>query len=146
MVDSRLNDIDDCLYRVAIRVLIVQDDKVLIVKEASDSWWALPGGGVDHGETVESTLVREVEEELGVPAQEISSDFQIAHYTIGNIVNGVPRMNLYFKASISGELVRRTDHVEKWAWVTKNEFLKENLHPSYDKAKLVEVIFEDKNG
>jgi hypothetical protein len=27
-IDSRLNDIDDCLYRVAARVLIVQDDKV----------------------------------------------------------------------------------------------------------------------
>ena len=62
-IDPRLNDIDDCLYRVAARVLIVQDGKVLLVKEAiGGTWWALPGGGVDHGETVESSLVREVEE------------------------------------------------------------------------------------
>jgi len=31
-IDSRLNDIDDCLYRVAIRVLVVQDDKEVLVK------------------------------------------------------------------------------------------------------------------
>lgn len=140
-VDPRLNDIDDCLYRVAIRVLIVQNDKVLLVKEASDDWWAFPGGGVDHGETVESTLIREVEEELGVPVKAVSPDFQIVHYNIGNVVNAVPRMNLYFKASIPKELLNKTAHVEKWAWFTKDEFLELDMHPSYDKYKLVGVIF-----
>src|SRR2546423_3258097 len=129
-IDTRLNDIDDCLYRVAARVLIVQDDKVLLVKEASDDWWALPGGGIGHGETVESSLVREVEEELGVPAKEVSSDFQIVHYNIGNVVNGVPRMNLFFKASLAENLLAKTDHVKKWSWFTKDAFLKLDMHPS----------------
>jgi ADP-ribose pyrophosphatase YjhB (NUDIX family) len=57
-IDSRLNDIDDCLYRVAARVLVVQNDKVLLVRESDDDWWAMPGGGVDHGESIESTLIR----------------------------------------------------------------------------------------
>lgn len=141
MIDPRLNDIDDCLYRVAIRVLIIQDDKVLLVKEADDDWWALPGGGVDHGETVASALVREVEEELGVLANKVSSDFQIVHYNIGNVVNGVPRMNLFFAASVPEELLGKTDHVAEWKWFTKDEFLKLDMHASYDKAKLVDVIF-----
>lgn len=140
-IDPRLNDIDDCLYRVAIRVLIIRDDKVLLVKEVDDDWWALPGGGVDHGETVESTLVREVEEELGVPAGKVSSDFQIVHYNIGNIVNAVPRMNLFFKASVPEELLGKTDHVVEWKWFAKDAFLELDMHPSYDKAKLVDVIF-----
>jgi len=141
MIDPRLNDIDDCLYRVAIRVLIVQGDKVLLVKEAGDDWWALPGGGVDHGETVESTLVREVEEELGVPAKEVSSDFQIVHYNIGNVVNAVPRMNLFFKATVPEPMLKKTDHVSEWRWLTKDEFIRQDLHPSYDKAELTNVIF-----
>jgi 8-oxo-dGTP pyrophosphatase MutT (NUDIX family) len=140
-IDPRLNDIDDCLYRVAIRALIVQNDKVLLVKEASDSWWAFPGGGVDHGETVASCLAREVEEELGVPAKEVSSDFQIVHYNIGNVVNAVPRMNLFFKASVPAELLKKTAHVATWVWFTKREFLERAMHPSYDKATLVDVIF-----
>jgi 8-oxo-dGTP diphosphatase len=142
-IDPRLNDIDDCLYRVAVRVLIVQDNKVLLVKEASGGWWALPGGGIDHGETVESALVREVEEELGVPAQEISSNFEIVHYNIGNVVHSIPRMNLYFKASVPGGLLAETNHVEKWAWFTKDAFLRLEMHASYDKAELVNVIFGD---
>jgi len=138
-IDPRLNDIDDCLYRVAIRVLIVQDDKVLLVKE-HEQWWAFPGGGVDHGEAVESCLTREVEEELGVPAEDVSSDFQIVHYNVGKVVNGVPRMNLFFKASVPA-LLGRTDHVAEWQWFTKDEFLQLDIHPSYDKAELVDVIF-----
>jgi|SRR6185503_9548619 len=142
-VDSRLNDIDDCLYRVAIRVLIVQKDKVLLVKEVSDGWWALPGGGIDHGEMVETSLRREVEEELGVPAKEVLSNFQIVHYNIGNVVNGVPRMNLFFKATVPEKLLEKTAHVTEWKWFTKDEFLKVDMHPSYERTKLVGVIFGD---
>jgi 8-oxo-dGTP diphosphatase len=140
-IDSRLNDIDDCLYRVAVRVLIVQDNQVLLVRESSDKWWALPGGGVDYGETVESTLTREIEEELGVPAKRITSDFEIVYYNIGNVVNAVPRMNLFFKASVPEELLKKTDHVAERGWLTKDEFLKLDMHPSYDKAELADVIW-----
>ncbi|HEY2004116.1 MAG TPA: NUDIX domain-containing protein [Candidatus Saccharimonadia bacterium] len=140
-IDPRLDNIDDCLYRVAIRVLIVQNGKILLIKEASDNWWALPGGGVDHGETVESTLTREVEEELGVPAKEISSDLQIAYYNLGSVVNGIPRMNLFFKASVPEELIKKTTEVTEWNWFSNDEFLAADIHPSYDKAKLAEVVF-----
>ena len=140
-IDPRLNEIDDCLYRVAARVLVVQDDKILLVKEASDDWWALPGGGIDHGESIELTVAREVEEELGVPAREVSSDFRIVYYNIGNVVNAVPRMNLFFKVSVPEASLKKTDHVSDWKWFTKDEFLEQELHTSYDKSKLVDVIF-----
>jgi 8-oxo-dGTP pyrophosphatase MutT (NUDIX family) len=140
-IDSRLNDIDDCLYRVAVRVLVVQNEKILLVRESDDGWWALPGGGVDHGETVESTLTREIEEELGVPAERISSDFQIVHYNIGSIVNTIPRMNLFFKASMPQELVKKTSHTAETEWFTKDEFLRLGMHPSYNKSELVDIIF-----
>lgn len=141
-IDSRLNDIDDCLYRVAARVLAVQSDKVLLVREKDDKWWALPGGGVDHGESIESTLIREVKEELGVPSHKVSSDFQIVYYNIGNVVNGVPRMNLFFKVSLPEDQLRQTDHVLEWRWFTEDEFMKADLHASYDKTKLASVIFD----
>jgi 8-oxo-dGTP diphosphatase len=140
-IDPQLNEIDDCLYRVAIRTLIVQNDKVLLVQEVPEMWWAFPGGGVDHEETIESALIREIEEELGIPANKVSSDFQIVYYDIGSVVNDIPRMNLFFIASVPRELLKQTEHVAKLSWFNEGEFLKLNLNPSYNKTKLTDIIF-----
>jgi 8-oxo-dGTP diphosphatase len=140
-IDLRLNEIDNCLYCVAARVLVVQNDKVLLIEEADGDWWAPPGGGIDHGELIESTVAREIEEELGVPADQVSSDFQIVYYNIGSVVNAVPRMNLFFKVSVPETSIKKTDHISQWKWFTKEEFLNQELHASFDKSKLVDVIF-----
>lgn len=140
-IDPRLNTIDDCLYRVAARAMIVQNDKVLLVQETPEMWWALPGGGVDHNETIGSSLTRELGEELGVPEIDISTDYKIAYYTIGNVVYSVPRLNVYFWVSVPEELVEKTSHVAKWGWFTKEEFLHIDMHPSFSKNELSSVIF-----
>lgn len=141
-VDSRLKEIDDSLYRVAVRALIVSDNKMLAVKEADGGdWWAIPGGGVDYGESLKDCLLREIEEEIGVISSSVSSDFKIAHYNIGKVVNGVPRMNVFFKVSVPENEIIKTDDVEKWGWFAEHEFMELGLNPSYDKAELAKVIF-----
>lgn len=141
-IDPRLEKIDDSLYRVAVRALIVHNNKVLLVREYdAGGWWAIPGGGIDYGETLSSSFTREIEEELGVPAELISSDFKIIYHTIGKIVNGVPRMNVYFRASILKEHIKKTEHVQQYEWFSKTQFLESNLNTSYDKIELAKVIF-----
>lgn len=56
----------DSLYRVSFKCLI-QDEKghVLAVKEMGRGSWDLPGGGIDHGETVQEAIARELKEEVG---------------------------------------------------------------------------------
>lgn len=139
-IDPRLDQIDDCLYRVAVRVLIVQACKVLLVQE-NEQWWACPGGGVAHGEAPADTLRREVREELGVPAGQVSSDFRAVYYNIGTVVDGVPRMNIYFKAAVPEQLLQQTTEVATWQWFSHDEFMQAALNPSYDKAALASVIF-----
>ena len=41
-------------------------EKVLLTKRADNGQWCLPGGGVDPGESVEETIIREVQEETGL--------------------------------------------------------------------------------
>lgn len=141
-IDSRLEAIDDSLYRVAVRAFIVADNKMLAVKEVDGGdWWAIPGGGVDYGESLKDCLLREISEEIGVSSSSVSSDFQIVHYTIGKVVNGVPRMNVFFKVSVPRDEITKTDHVETWGWFAENEFMQLQMNPSYDKAELAKVIF-----
>jgi 8-oxo-dGTP pyrophosphatase MutT (NUDIX family) len=41
-------------------------EKVLLTKRADNGLWCLPSGGVDPGECVEETVIREVWEETGL--------------------------------------------------------------------------------
>lgn len=41
-------------------------EKVLLTKRADNSMWCMPSGGVDPGETVEETVIRETYEETGL--------------------------------------------------------------------------------
>ena len=64
---SELGRKTDYLYRVSIKGLIKNTDgQVLVVKEAGRTWWDLPGGGMDHDESIKSALAREMYEEVGL--------------------------------------------------------------------------------
>ena len=142
-IDPRLNGIDDCLYRVATKAMIVHGNKVLLVKEIPDTWWDFPGGGIDHGESVEDGLVRELQEELGVDPGDITTNFEIAYHTIGAVVNNIPRLNIYFIVDVPTESIKKTDHVSVWQWFDRDEFMKLSMSPSYkDRSRLSKVIFD----
>ena len=56
----------DCLYRISLKALIYNDaGQILVVKEIDRTYWDLPGGGMDFGETIELSLKRELYEEVG---------------------------------------------------------------------------------
>ena len=52
-------------YRVSIKAKINFNGKTLLVKEDVKKW-DLPGGGIEHYETIDEALKRELTEELGV--------------------------------------------------------------------------------
>ncbi|HKZ21248.1 MAG TPA: NUDIX hydrolase N-terminal domain-containing protein [Acidimicrobiia bacterium] len=69
--------------KLIVRVAVVaDDDRLLMVKEAEDGLWTLPGGWVDVGESLSLAAEREVFEETGyrVRATKIAAIFdKLAH-------------------------------------------------------------------
>lgn len=51
--------------------VIINNNCVLIHREKSDNFWALPGGRVEFFENSDDTLIREMKEELGLNAKVI---------------------------------------------------------------------------
>ena len=55
--------------QTAVGAIVFRDDKVLLVKRANhpgQGLWAIPGGRVKLGETLQEAAMREVKEETGV--------------------------------------------------------------------------------
>jgi len=58
--------------RLTVDAIIVKEDKILLIKRGHEpyrGYWALPGGFVEWGETVEEALKREVMEETGLDVE-----------------------------------------------------------------------------
>lgn len=55
--------------RIAIRALITNNSKVLLVKNTNDGYFYLPGGKVEMYESIQSTIERELSEELSIKVE-----------------------------------------------------------------------------
>lgn len=54
--------------RVRVATILPQGDSLLLVRhrKGDKSYWMLPGGGLDYGETFEACAIREIKEETGL--------------------------------------------------------------------------------
>jgi len=55
--------------KVDVRAFIVDNDKLLLVQEAQDGKWSLPGGWADVNHTPSEAVIKEIAEETGFKAR-----------------------------------------------------------------------------
>lgn len=58
--------------RMGVRVMMIQDDKVLLIRHTYLNGWFMPGGGVNRNESLEQAARREAKEETGAELGEIT--------------------------------------------------------------------------
>jgi|APSaa5957512622_1039677.scaffolds.fasta_scaffold07512_5 8-oxo-dGTP pyrophosphatase MutT (NUDIX family) len=101
--------------------------KVLLTQRADNGQWCLPSGGVDPGETVEETCVREVYEETGLNVRVTrfvgvySDPHRMVEYPDGNKVHVVA---LSFEAEIIGGELGLSDETTDFDYFTPEEMEK----------------------
>jgi len=67
--DEKFVDADTLIQRPSVYGLIVQDNKLLVVRALYTKLYVLPGGGIEKGESIDAALIREVKEETGIPVK-----------------------------------------------------------------------------
>ena len=71
--------------RAAVFLLLVQDDKVLLIRRSNTGWcdgrYDLPAGHIDGGEYLSEAMVREAHEEIGISFKREDAEFVfVAHF------------------------------------------------------------------
>ncbi|GMV94904.1 MAG: NUDIX hydrolase [Candidatus Hydrogenedentota bacterium] len=116
--------------RIRVAAIIVQDDSILLVRHVKDgkSYWLLPGGGLDYGESLAEGLVRELLEETNLEVR--VGDLVIVNDSINP--DGTRHVvNLCFTAEIvSGAMQCGTDHrLEEVRFVPVSEIRDLTFYP-----------------
>jgi 8-oxo-dGTP pyrophosphatase MutT (NUDIX family) len=71
----RLNQLRRMVLRpltLGVKIMLVRDGEVLLVRHTYLAGWFIPGGGVKRGETLEEAARREAWEELGAKLEEVT--------------------------------------------------------------------------
>jgi 8-oxo-dGTP pyrophosphatase MutT (NUDIX family) len=131
-------------FYVGIKGVIVNDDKVLIVKGTAErDFWEVPGGRIDGDETIEQALHRELREELP-NIKSIVLHKILDAYRVPKDIDGDTSLVLVFykvSADFDGEPQVSEEHSES-KWASKSEAL-DLVHESCKTA--IRMAFGDEN-
>ncbi len=108
-------------YRVAVKALIFDEERRLLVCADDQGRWSMPGGGWDHGEDYEAGIIREVAEELGA---RVTSIGPISFFYRCQAHHGQPKISLAFPVTLEKfTFSPNDDEIAEIRFVTKEEFL-----------------------
>jgi 8-oxo-dGTP diphosphatase len=112
------------------RAVIVVDGRLLVARMRGRTWGFLPGGHVEHGETLLQGLHRELAEELGAAAEAAVPIGSVEH--VYNDEHGDSHLEIshVFAVRLAPDQPVRAleDHLE-FGWVAVNEVAAEVLRP-----------------
>lgn len=63
-------------FSIGVGGVVVRDDRILLIRRGQEprrGWWQIPGGYVEHDESIDEAVVREVYEEAGVRARVVNA-------------------------------------------------------------------------
>ncbi len=95
-------------------VLIIKNDKVLLVQQRTQSaygLWGFPGGHLEPGETPQEAVVREIQEELGTEL------VQVKPFKVTRVQRASGELELNtFTGTLHGSVTLKDDELMAYGW------------------------------
>jgi 8-oxo-dGTP pyrophosphatase MutT (NUDIX family) len=119
--------------KVAIRVLIHKDGKVLLTRHPMDNTFGFPGGRLNSDEEPKACVLREVQEELGI-AVKLGA---ILDAGIDTYDNGTKHFFVVYDAEFADPAAIMTPdkkEVGEVKWIGASEIADQKIYPSCKRA------------
>jgi len=98
-------------YQVRLTGILIRQNEILLVKQKvnHNRNWSLPGGRLEHGESIETGIIREIKEETGIVVS-----VRKLLYLCDKLDSNPPILHITFLLDyISGDLTMPTNEFDK---------------------------------
>jgi 8-oxo-dGTP diphosphatase len=110
--------------KTSTAIILYRDSKILLIKRNTVpfiGYWALPGGRIDPGETIEQTIIREVKEETGL---EITIVFKVGEYIEKGVKDDVEYEyypTCFLVKPVGGEIKKQESEIQEIKFFNLNQ-------------------------
>lgn len=119
---------DSPFYRVSVKALIFDHAGRLLVFQDKESAWEMPGGGWEHGETLEACITRELYEEMRIVPATVGP---VSFIYTGEHEDGYQKLCIAVPVSTeTTDFVPTDDDLVAAKHVTREEFLELPFGPN----------------
>lgn len=114
-------------------VVTDEQDRIVLIRRRDNDLWALPGGGMELGESIVDTAVREVKEETGLDVEvtgligTYTNPHHVMAYNDGEVRQ---QFSLCFTTRLLGGDLLADSESTDIAWTPSQDIPSLNMHPS----------------
>ncbi|CAM4068175.1 NUDIX hydrolase [Kibdelosporangium persicum] len=120
--------------RAAVSAFVLDEaNHLLMIRRTDNDLYAIPGGGIEPGETVTAATVREVQEETGIDIEVTgligiySNPQHVIEYDDGEVRQ---EFSICFRARPVGGELRTSSESKEAAWIDQPKLAELTIHPS----------------
>ena len=121
--------------------ILVREGKVLLQRKVHEAIWAVPGGRLEAGETVEAALVREFMEELGWDVQ-VGRRLWAFENAFEHDGRPITQTERFFQIVIADppEVVVPRDVTLAFCWASRRELELLDVRPEAIRNMLINIV------
>jgi 8-oxo-dGTP diphosphatase len=113
--------------KTSTAIIPFSENKILLIKRNTvpfKGYWALPGGRMDPGETIEQTIVREVKEETGLDTTIVSKVGEYVEKGVKDEVEYEYYPTCFVVKPVGGEIKKQESEIQEIKLFSLNELPK----------------------